>query len=89
MIAERTRAALAAAKARGVVLGNPSLARANRATALAHAETLREAVTPLAKDGLTTRAIAQALNDRGLKPPRGGAWQSPQIMRLLARLELR
>ena len=24
----------------------------------------------------------------GLTPPRGGAWQSPQIMRLLARLEL-
>jgi hypothetical protein len=50
---------------------------------------LRDAVTPLARAGLTTRAIAAVLNDRGLKPPRGGAWQSPQIMRLLARLELR
>jgi hypothetical protein len=35
---------------------------------------------------LTTRAIAKALNDRVLKPPRGSAWQAPQIMRLLARL---
>jgi hypothetical protein len=50
---------------------------------------LREAVTPLAKDGLTRRAIAKALNDRGLKPPRGGVGQSSQITRLLARLELR
>jgi hypothetical protein len=46
-------------------------------------------VAPLGHAGLTTRAIAKALNDRGLKPPRGGVWQAPQIMRLLARLELR
>lgn len=89
MIAERTRAALRAAKARGVKLGNPNLASANRADADAYAETLREVVTPLAAAGETTRAIAKALNDQGLKPPRGGAWQSAQIVRLLARLGLR
>jgi DNA invertase Pin-like site-specific DNA recombinase len=89
LIARRTREALAAAKARGVQLGDPAIGERKRAEADAYAETLREAVTPLARAGLTTRAIAQALNDRGLKPPRGGAWQSPQIMRLLARLDLR
>jgi hypothetical protein len=43
-------------------------------------------VTPLA--GQTTRAIAQALNDRGIPTRRGGLWQSPQVMRLLDRLGL-
>jgi DNA invertase Pin-like site-specific DNA recombinase len=89
LIARRTREALAAAKARGVKLGDPEIGERARVEANAYAETLRDAVTPLAKDGLTTRAIAKALNDRGLKPPRGGAWQAPQIMRLLARLQLR
>jgi hypothetical protein len=56
---------------------------------LAYAETLRETVAPLALAGQTTRAITQALNDRGLKPPRGGDWRATQIMRLLARLGLR
>jgi hypothetical protein len=69
----------------GVKLGG----KENQAVAATHTETLHEAVTRLAEDGLTTRAIAKALNDRGLKPPRGGAWQAPQITRLLARLELR
>src|SRR5262249_11667797 len=44
-------------------------------------ESLRAIVTPLA--GQTTRAIAQALNDRGIPTPRGGHWQSPQVMRLM------
>jgi hypothetical protein len=47
---------------------------------------LREIVIPLA--GQTTRAIAKALNDRGITTPRGGHWQSPQVMRLLDRLGL-
>jgi DNA invertase Pin-like site-specific DNA recombinase len=83
-ISQRTREALAAAKARGQQLGNPELARRNRALAVAHAETLRAIVTPLA--GQTTRAIAKVLNDRGIPTPRGGSWQSPQVMRLMNRL---
>jgi Resolvase, N terminal domain len=89
LIARRTREALAAAKARGVKLGDPEIGERKRVAADAYAETLRDAVAPLARAGLTTRAIAAELNDRGLKPFRGGAWQAPQIMRLLARLELR
>jgi DNA invertase Pin-like site-specific DNA recombinase len=83
-IATRTREALAAAKARGQQLGDPEIGQRNRAAADAHAESLREIVTPLA--GQTTRAIAKALNDRGIPTPRGGQWQSPQVMRLLDRL---
>src|SRR5262245_26640759 len=41
MISERTRAGLAAARDKGVVLGNPKLAESNRAAALARAESLR------------------------------------------------
>jgi DNA invertase Pin-like site-specific DNA recombinase len=85
-IAQRTREALAAAKARGQQLGDPEIGKRNRAAADAHAESLREIVTPLA--GQTTRALAKALNDRGIKTVRGGQWQSPQIMRLLDRLGL-
>jgi DNA invertase Pin-like site-specific DNA recombinase len=85
-IAQRTREALAAAKARGQRLGDPEIGKRNRAAADAHAESLREIVTPLAD--LSTRAIAAALNERGIATVRGGQWQSPQVMRLLDRFGL-
>jgi DNA invertase Pin-like site-specific DNA recombinase len=83
-ISKRTREALAAAKARGQQLGDPEIGRRSRVAADAHTESLREIVRPLA--GRTSRAIAKALNDRGIPAPRGGLWQSPQIMRLMNRL---
>jgi DNA invertase Pin-like site-specific DNA recombinase len=85
-IAQRTREALAAAKARGVQLGNPELAERNRQAAAAQAESLRDVVTPLA--GQSTRAIAAALNTRGIKPARGGEWRPMTVSRLLDRLGL-
>jgi len=96
VISERTKAALKAALARGVTrkgkplvkLGNPEQARRNREQALARAETLREVVEPLVAAGHPLRAIARALNDRGVASARGGAWAAPQVMRLLARLQL-
>jgi hypothetical protein len=42
---------------------------------------------PLALVGETTRAIAKALNDRGLKPPRGGAWPAPCGFSLAAQVK--
>jgi DNA invertase Pin-like site-specific DNA recombinase len=83
-IAQRTRAALQAAKARGQQLGDRDIGKRKAAAADAFAEGLREVVTPLV--GQTMRAIAQALNDRGIKTARGGQWQSSQVMRLLDRL---
>src|SRR5215831_10682586 len=85
-ISKRTREALAAAKARGQQLGDPEIGKRNRAAADAHAESLRAIVTPLA--GQTTRAIAKALNERGVPTARGGYWQAPQVMRLMNRLGL-
>jgi DNA invertase Pin-like site-specific DNA recombinase len=86
-IAQRTREALAAAKARGQQLGDPEIGERNRAAADARAEALRAVVAPLA--GRTLREIAAALNGRGIKTVHGGQWQPPQVMRLLDRLGLR
>src|SRR5215470_9713977 len=56
-IAQRTREALAAAKARGVKLGDIDIGRRKAEAADAFAEGLRATVTPLS--GQTTRAIAK------------------------------
>jgi DNA invertase Pin-like site-specific DNA recombinase len=100
-ISERTRAALAAAKARGVKLGNPNGARALRGTqtgnseaiaavkanASKHAEERRAIVERIQADGITTaRGIAKALNERGVLTPRGGSWHAASVQRLLGRL---
>jgi DNA invertase Pin-like site-specific DNA recombinase len=84
LISERTKAALQAAKERGVVLGNQKLADANKAAAAA-----RDAAD-LGSDGdRTYREIAQELTDRGIKTPRGGdAWNQVTVRRTLKRLGL-
>ena len=87
MISQRTKAALAEAKRRGVQLGNPEQAKANQLAAEAHAEQLRPILTEL-RD-LPSRAIAAGLSKRAIPTPRGGHWQSTTMMRLLRRLELR
>src|SRR5262249_17959041 len=69
MIAQRTKAGLAAAKARGVELGNAALAAANREAARCRAEGLRPIFAELA--GLSTRATARELNRRKVETPTG------------------
>ena len=56
MISQRTRAGLAAAKARGVKLGNPELAARQAADAAARDEALRPVLVSMA--GQSSRAIA-------------------------------
>jgi DNA invertase Pin-like site-specific DNA recombinase len=84
MIAERTKHALAAAKARGVTLGNPEQAKANADQADAFAESLRETVWPVIN--LSSRRIAAYLNAQGVKSHTGKAWQSATVLRLVERL---
>ena len=96
-ISERTKAALAAAKARGVKLGNPhgpkpftAEARqqgveAQRQQADARAQQLSEILSEFA--GQSANAIAKALNDRGLPSARGGKWTARSIINIRARLE--
>ena len=94
MIADRTRAALAAKKAQGAVLGNrTNLAEAqakgvtvNRAAADAFAANVLPIVRQIQTAGATTpRAVAAALNARGIRTARGGAWHDSTVRNLLAR----
>ena len=95
-ISERTKAALAAAKARGVKLGgraenlkNAGLGRqraaeARRVKTLARTADLLPVINALRGQGITSATgLAKALNDRGIPTTRGGRWQAVQVQRLL------
>ncbi len=84
MISQRTKAALAAAKARGTRLGNPrsdtAKARAAKAVGVAaFRATVRPQIEALQAEGQSLRGIAAALNARGLCAPRGGSWYAASI----------
>jgi DNA invertase Pin-like site-specific DNA recombinase len=84
MISQRTRAGLAAAKARGVVLGNAKLAKANQEAAAERAEALRPVFAELA--GMSTRAAAAELDRRGVATPSGAQWSAMAVLRVRERL---
>jgi DNA invertase Pin-like site-specific DNA recombinase len=95
LIADRTRVALAAKKAQGVRLGNPTnLAEAaakGAASQRAEADAFAAKVLPIVRmiqaEGATTlRAIAAALNERGVRTARGGDWHDSTVRNLLARV---
>lgn len=101
-ISQRTKEALAAAKRRGVKLGNPNGARALRrakkgnAASLSaikgradrHAENLRPVIEAIKEDGVRTLAgIADELNERGMLTPRGRQWYGSTVRDLLNRLD--
>jgi DNA invertase Pin-like site-specific DNA recombinase len=86
MIAERTRAGLAAAKARGVKLGYQPTADANKAAAATRDAELRPVLAKLV--GKSYREIVQVLTDRSIAAPRGGAWNAMTVMRAMKRLGL-
>ena len=102
LISQRTRAALAAAKARGKRLGGPRLKAGTRDAAevareahVAQAEAYREDLRPYVADAIAAGAnslgkIGKALQARGVRAPNGGeAWHTGQVFRLLRRLDLR
>src|ERR1039458_9016307 len=83
-----------AEKAQGAKLGNPTNlgeaqakgASANRAAADALAANVLPLGRQIAAAGATThRAIAAALNARGIRTARGGAWHDSTVRNLLAR----
>jgi DNA invertase Pin-like site-specific DNA recombinase len=96
-ISKRTRAALAAAKARGTVLGGRRVsaerfaeigAEARRSRTERAAEQ-REALKPTierirAGGAVTLRQIAAELNAQNIPTPRGGEWSAVQVSRALA-----
>ncbi len=93
MISHRTRDALKAAKARGVVLGNPKLADvrgravvSNRANADNFAKKVAPIIREIQGSGIASRrAIARALNARGVATARGGQWTAVQVGSILRR----
>ena len=97
MISERTKAALAAAKARGTRLGKPkgyqipSAAEARRrgtAATKAGAEAFAERLRPVLQEleGLSANAAAQELERRGYATARGGKWTAGAVISMRARL---
>jgi DNA invertase Pin-like site-specific DNA recombinase len=99
MISARTKAALAAAKKRGVQLGgfrgrrftakdHKAAARARQEKAAQRAADLAPIVQELQAAGATSlRAIAAGLNERHIPTARGGGWTATQVMRLLEDIE--
>lgn len=89
LISERTKAALAAAKARGVRLGQNGsrLAQQHRAAAETFARGLEAAVaTAMGRGARTLREIAAELNSAGCRTREGAAWKPGTVHRLLRRL---
>ena len=94
MISARTKAALAAAKARGVRLGGPKLKIARKnAVALIKANADRQAanVIPIIREirrtgASTLRNLADALNARGIPTARGGRWYAKSVRNVLSRV---
>jgi len=98
MISARTKAALAAAKARGVKLGGDRdgvirrYASKGHAAALvvrkAKAEKRAEDLLPVIRNiqsegAVSLRQIAARLNERGIPAAKGGQWTAIQVQRLL------
>ena len=100
MISERTKAALQAAKARGVKLGNPTRkppratpeTRARGAkTTSDQAQAFAERLKPVFASfdaSLSARAQARELEQRGLATTRGGKWSAGKVIALRRRLGL-
>ncbi|WP_164750440.1 MULTISPECIES: recombinase family protein [unclassified Mesorhizobium] len=93
VISRRTRAALTAAKKRGVKLGGPKLVEAQQRSVevrMAQADAFAANILPIIRDirasGIKSlRQIAVALNARGIASARGGTWTAVQVTDIINR----
>lgn len=92
-ISARTKAALSAAKSRGVVLGVTGKANlkgnleARQDAANAVAMRLGKTLAGFQASGMTQRQMTAELNNLGIKTARGGEWSLAQLQRVLKRIE--
>lgn len=85
LISERTKDALAAAKKRGVILGNPNVGKMNTEAAATRDAILRPILQEMWE--MPYRDIAQELTNRNIPTPRGGdLWNAMTVMRAMKRL---
>ncbi len=92
-ISQRTKAALAEAKAKGKKLGShaPDIAAMNKASKAAandRAESYRAEFEMMVNNGFSTKQITESLNERGIKTLKSGEWHTTQVSRTLKRLGL-
>jgi len=88
-ISQRTKDALAAAKARGIRLGRNGadrLAPAYRAEAMERARQLRPLLAEMKRAGLSARKMAEQMTARGIPTPTGAAWHAQTIIRMIDRV---
>ena len=84
MISQRTRAALSAAKVRGIKLGNPrpDMAKVS-AAASARAARFRAGILPVIRmlkaEGRSLRSVAAELNARGISSAQGRTWHAASV----------
>ena len=87
-ISSRTKAALAAAKERGVVLGNPNLSKLNQQRshrARKVADHYSHLILPLRDRGNTYQEIANILTEMNITTPTGGKFYPMQVKRIFDR----
>jgi DNA invertase Pin-like site-specific DNA recombinase len=100
-ISQRTKAALASAKARGTKLGMSARSKrvvreisalggeASRAASLKLLESLRPQIEFALKGGTSLRTAAEGLNKSNIASPAGGRWHAPSLLKAARRLGLR
>jgi DNA invertase Pin-like site-specific DNA recombinase len=89
LISERTKAALKAAKARGVKLGRHGaevLASQYRDEARQRAKELEPVMREMQSKGYSMRRMATELTRRKVKTPRGGAWHAQTVKMVMQRI---
>jgi DNA invertase Pin-like site-specific DNA recombinase len=87
-ISQRTKDALAAAKARGTRLGRNGtdrLAPAYRAEAIERARRLAPVLAELRSAGMSARQMAVELTARGIATLTGARWHAQTVIRMLDR----
>lgn len=95
MIGVRTKAGLAAAKARGVLLGNRTNldeaskigAEVQRIRANTFAQRMKPQLDRLKAAGMTLAEMAEDLNFYNIETARGGEWHATTVRNILMRLE--